>query len=189
MENKVLGFSAIAAVLGMIAAATGFAAEANRVKKPYDFEGNTCFYRSSPALALGIVSAVFAIITQIYISVILGGAGCCPRERDSTPVSKFLFKLSWVASVVAVVLLVTASGLSTRQIEGEQEESYGIKCYVVKPGVFAIGATLALLSAVFGIAAYVIITLPPPPQTDTDPAFAVPIGANVDPKQYPLQQY
>ncbi|XP_076905697.1 protein MODIFYING WALL LIGNIN-1-like [Bidens hawaiensis] len=197
MENKVLGFCAIAAVLGVISAATGFAGEATRVKASDVFiYDDSCVYPSSPALALGIVSAVFTIITRIYISVSFGGAGCCRTDPNSTPISKLLFVLSWVASVIAVILLLTAAGLNNRQ--GGEVDAYGyIACYVVKPGIFAAGAILALLSAVFGIAAY--ITLAPPSQTNAYPVVAIPMGtANVDPEknpvpfppqQYPPQQY
>ncbi|KAF5818921.1 hypothetical protein HanXRQr2_Chr02g0071681 [Helianthus annuus] len=194
MENKMLGFCAIAAVLGIISAATGFAGEATRVKASeviVDYIDDTCLYPSSPALALGIVSAVFTIITRIYISISFGGACCCRTDPNSTPISKLLFVLSWVASVVAVVLLLAAAGLNNRQ--GGEIDSYGyITCYVVKPGIFAAGAILALLSAVFGIAAYITVA-PPTTQTNTYPAVALPMGTNVDPEKnpvpFPPQQY
>ncbi|MFS8003676.1 putative modifying wall lignin-1/2 [Helianthus anomalus] len=196
MDNKVAGYCAVAAVLGILAAATGFAAEATKVKASEVYIVlDTCIYPSSPALALGIVSAVFTIITRIYISVTFGGGGCCRSDPNTTPISKLLSVLSWVASVIAVCLLLTAAGLNNRQ--GGQVNSYGyIICYVVKPGIFATGAILALLSAVFGIAAF--ITLTPQPQITTNPAVAYPMGANVDPEknpvpfppqQYPPQQY
>ncbi|GJU47802.1 hypothetical protein Tco_1217357 [Tanacetum coccineum] len=196
MDNKVLGYCAIAAVLGIIAAATGFAAEATKVKASEVYiVFDTCIYPSSPALALGIVSAVFTIITRIYISVSFGGSGCCRTDPNSTPVSKLLFVFSWVASVVAVVLLLSAAGLNNRQ--GGQVDSYGIiTCYVVKPGIFAAGAILALLSAVFGIAAF--ITLAPPQQPIPNQGFGFQMGSNVDPEknavpfppqQFPPQQY
>ncbi|MFS7913939.1 hypothetical protein Hanom_Chr02g00147601 [Helianthus anomalus] len=134
MENKMLGFCAIAVVLGIISAATGFAGEATRVKVTFftfimdtcvliyyevglfvfnntcivgiyicmqasevivDYINDACVYPSSPALALGIVSAVFTIITRIYISISFGGAGCCRTDPNSTPISKLLFVLSW----------------------------------------------------------------------------------------------
>ncbi|KAK9079698.1 hypothetical protein SSX86_001371 [Deinandra increscens subsp. villosa] len=191
MESKVLGYCGVAAILGIIAAATGFAAEATKVKASEVYIlFDTCVYPSSPALALGIVSAVFTIITRIYISVSFGGAGCCRTDASSTPVSKLLFVLSWVASVVAVVLLLSAAGLNNRQ--GGEVDSYGyITCYVVKPGIFAAGAILALLSAFFGIAAYV--TLSQQPQTTTNPSITLPVYANVDPEKNPMpfppQQY
>ncbi|KAI3707061.1 hypothetical protein L6452_25252 [Arctium lappa] len=108
-------------------------------------ETHTCVYPSSPALALGIVAAVFAIIARIYISVSFGGSGCCRNGPNSTPISKLFFVLSWVASVGAVLLLLAAAGLNNRR--SGQIDSYDyIKCYVVKPGIFAVGAVLALIN-------------------------------------------
>ncbi|KAI3687494.1 hypothetical protein L1987_81191 [Smallanthus sonchifolius] len=133
----------------------------------------TCDYARSSALALGIVSAVFTITTRIYISVSFGGDGCCRTDPNSTPVSKLLFVFSWVASVAAVVLLLAAAGLNNRQ--GEPVNSYYVTCYVVKPGIFAAGAILALLSTFSGIASY--LTTSP---TAMKPSIAVPVGANVD---------
>ncbi|KAL8216658.1 hypothetical protein R6Q57_023495 [Mikania cordata] len=135
MESKVLGYYAIAAILGIIAAATGFAGEATRVKAQ-----------------------------DVSIAV---------------------------ATVIAVVLLLSAAVLNNRQ--GGQVDSYGyITCYVAKPGIFAAGAVLALLSAIFGIAAYIIISSSSP-QTVAYPAVALPVGTNVDPEKnpvvFPHQQY
>ncbi|CAH1424795.1 unnamed protein product [Lactuca virosa] len=191
MDTKVAVYCAIAAVLGIISAATGFAGEATRVKASEVFIVlDSCVYPSSPALALGIISAVFTIITRIYISVSFGGSGCCRSDPNSTPISKLLFVLSWVASVIAVILLLTAAGLNNRQ--GGQIDSYGyITCYVVKPGIFAAGAILALLSAVFGIGAY--LTISSATQDATGPTGPLPVGAGVDlekyPQQYTPQQY
>ncbi|XP_024986354.1 uncharacterized protein LOC112521619 [Cynara cardunculus var. scolymus] len=192
MESKDVGFFAVVAVLGIISAATGFAGEATKIKASEVYIlANSCIYPSSPALALGIVAAVFTIINRIYISVTFGGCSCCRNDPNSTPISKLLAVLSWVATVIAVSLLLTAAGLNNR--EGGQIDSYGyITCYVVKPGIFAAGAVLALLSAVFAIAAYITLT-PAPQPTTTNPAVAFPVGTNVDleknPVQYPPQQY
>ncbi|CAI9288937.1 unnamed protein product [Lactuca saligna] len=168
MDCKVAVHCAIAAVLGIIAAATGFAGEVTRVKAcEVIIKDYSCVYPSSPALVLGIVSAVFTIITRIYMRVSFDGSRCCRRDPNSTSISKLLFVLSWVASVIAVIVLVTATGLNTRH-HGETN-SYGvITCYVVKPGIFATGATLALLSAVFGIAGY-LITISSAKQAATGP--------------------
>ncbi|KAL8216660.1 hypothetical protein R6Q57_023497 [Mikania cordata] len=192
MESKAVGFCAVVAVLGIISAATGFAGEFTRVKASDVYiEDDSCVYPSSPALALGIISAVFAIITQVYISVTFGCCRCCRNDPSSTPISKLLSVLSWVATVVAVVLLLAAAGLNNR--EGGQVDSYGyFTCYVVKPGIFAAGGVLALLSAVFGIGAFVTVA-PAATQPTTNPVVAFPMGANVDPEKNPLpfppQQY
>ncbi|CAI9288933.1 unnamed protein product [Lactuca saligna] len=197
MESKAVGFCAVVAVLGIIAAATGFAGEITRVKASEVYIlGNACVYPSSPALALGIVAAVFTIIARVYISVTFGGCSCFRNDPNSTPISKLLGVLSWVASVIAVILLLAAAGLNNR--EGGQVDSYGyFTCYVVKPGIFAAGAILSLVSAAFGIAAYVTL-VPAATQTTVNPAVAFPMGPNVDPEkggvpfppqQYPPQQY
>ncbi|XP_071700344.1 uncharacterized protein [Rutidosis leptorrhynchoides] len=201
MESKTVGFCAVVAVLGIISAAAGFAAEITKVKASAVFIfDDACIYPSSPAMALGIVSAVFAIMTQAYISVAFGRCRCCQNDPNSTPVSKLLAVLSWVATVIAVVLLLAAAGLNNRR--GGEVDSYGyITCYVVKPGIFAAGAILALLSAVFGIAAYISVA-PVATQPPAVLVVAVPVGGNnVDPEkgptpvpfpppqQFPPQQY
>ncbi|KAJ9555384.1 hypothetical protein OSB04_009998 [Centaurea solstitialis] len=198
MESKAVGFCAVVAVLGIISAAAGFAGEATKVKANEVLAvGGSCVYPSSPALALGIIAAVFTIINRIYISVTFGGCSCCRNDPNSTPISKLLAVLSWVATVIAVCLLLAAAGLNNK--EGGQVDSYGYyTCYVVKPGIFAAGAILALLSAVFGIAAYITLTPPTQQTTTTNPGVAIPMGTNVDleknqahypPQQYPPQQY
>lgn len=59
-------------------------------------EDDTCVYPSSPALALGFISAIFAIITRIYISVTFGGCSCCRKDDSySTMIPKILYILSW----------------------------------------------------------------------------------------------
>ncbi|PWA95501.1 hypothetical protein CTI12_AA049970 [Artemisia annua] len=192
MESKEIGFCAVVVVLGIISAAAGFAGEVTKVKASDVYIlHNECVYPSSPALALGIISAVFAIITQVYISITFGGCRCCRNDPNSTPISKLLSVLSWVATVIAVCLLFTAATLNNK--EGGQKDSYGyFTCYVVKPGIFAAGAILALLSAVFGIAAYVT-SAPPATQTSIPPtAFTFPVGTNNDPEKGPVpfpQQY
>ncbi|KAI3822170.1 hypothetical protein L1987_09754 [Smallanthus sonchifolius] len=178
MESRLVGFCVLVAGLGIISAATGFAAEATRVKASDVYiEGDSCVYPGSPALTLGIVAAVFAIVTRIYITVTFGGSSCCRSDPNSTPVSKFLYVLSWVASVIAVVLLLAAAGINNEA--GGQFDSFGyVTCYVVKPGIYALGAVLALLSAVFGIAAYV--TLISSTQETTSPPVAFPSATQVD---------
>ncbi|XP_076921189.1 uncharacterized protein LOC143582540 [Bidens hawaiensis] len=193
MESKGVGFCAVVAVLGIISAATSFAGEFTRVKaSDLSVEDDSCVYPSSPALALEIVSAVFTIITQIYISVTIGGCRyCCTNDSNLNPVSKLFSGLSRAATVIGVILLLAAAALNNN--EGGQVDSYGyFTCYVVKPGIFAAGAVLALLSAVFGIVAYVTLA-PPATQTTTSPAVALPVGANADPEKSPVpflpQQY
>ncbi|KAI3792528.1 hypothetical protein L2E82_06410 [Cichorium intybus] len=195
MERKVVGFCAVAAVLGIISAATGFAGESTRIKiSQVSIQNGLCVYPTSPALALGIIAAMFTIVTRIYMSVLFGSSRCRKINPNPNPLSNLFFVLSWVASVVAVVILLTAAVLNNKQSRVNIDPSYGFitSCYVVKPGIFAAGGVLALLSAVFGIAAYVI--LPSATKATTSPTVALPVmGVNVDlanyPVPYPPQQY
>ncbi|PWA46660.1 hypothetical protein CTI12_AA506460 [Artemisia annua] len=86
-----------------------------------------------------------------------------------------------IATVVAVVQF-------SRAVSGSKLRS----CYVLKPGIFAVGAIFALFSAIFAIAAY--ITVSGAPQTTTNPpVVGIPVGANFDPERnpvpYPPPQY
>nr|GEX19368.1 hypothetical protein CTI12_AA593210 [Tanacetum cinerariifolium] len=189
MEIKTISFFVVVAVLGIISAATGFAAEATATKSSDVYiEDDTCVYPSSPALALGFISIIFAIITRIYVSVTFGGCSCCRKDDSySTMIPKILYILSWVASVVAVVLLLAAATLNNEA--GGDADSYGyvITCYVVKPGIYAAGAVLALLSAVFGVAAY--ITLLSATQLTTDPTVATDVELEKSPMYQSPQQH
>ncbi|KAL8216659.1 hypothetical protein R6Q57_023496 [Mikania cordata] len=177
MESKVAGYCGVAAFMGIIAAVTGFAAEATRIKASEVYiMFDTCVYPNSPALMLGIISAVVTIIMRIYISASFGGAGCCRTDPNSTPISKFLFVLSWMASIIAVALLLAGAGLNSQQ--GGQVDTNGYNaCYVVKPGIFAGGAILALLTAFFGIAGYITSSQA---TTNVNPEITLASGVNVD---------
>ncbi|KAI7749059.1 hypothetical protein M8C21_030508 [Ambrosia artemisiifolia] len=185
MDNKLLGFCAIAAVLGIISAVFGFAAEATRVKaSEVEIIYNTCVYPSSPALALAIVASAFTIITQIYLTSIYLGSGCCINDPSVPKVSGVLCKFSWFASFAAVVTFLVAGAQNNRRSrEGRRVDLYHIKCFVVKPGFFSVGAAVALLSVIFGIAAF--LTIIPSPQTNTNPAVELPLGTNVGPERNP----
>ncbi|XP_076895993.1 uncharacterized protein LOC143548797 [Bidens hawaiensis] len=199
-KNILFCSSLVAAILGVIAAATGFAGEVTKVKaSEVHIVNGMRVYPKSPALALGIVSIVFLIIIRIYLSVSFGVSWrehpFGPNDVNSTPISKLLHVFSWVASLVAMALIVTAIGLHSTQ-GGEVDSNGYITCDVMKPGIFAAGAIFCLLSAVVGIGAY--ITSTPPPESTTNPAVAYPVGSSFDleknqvpfpPQQYPPQKY
>ncbi|XP_076926560.1 protein MODIFYING WALL LIGNIN-1-like [Bidens hawaiensis] len=186
MKGKVIAMCGIVVVLGIISAGAGFVAEVTRVKlSDVRIEHLSCVYPSSPALGLGIVAAVFAIITRIVLLILVGCCCCCrPRGSTSTAIPIIFDILSWIASVVAMILLFGGAALNNR--EGEQTDSQGrISCYAVKPGIFATGAVLLLLSAIFGIVAYVLLSSVK--QMAPQLEFALPVAANVDPeKNIPL---
>lgn len=84
-----------------------------------------------------------------------------------------------------MVLLLAAAALNDEAAGGV--DSYGYyTCYVVKPGIYAAGAILALLSAIFGVAAYV--TLTSVKQITTNPEVEFPEATDVDLEKSPLSR-
>ncbi|XP_071727656.1 uncharacterized protein [Rutidosis leptorrhynchoides] len=177
MKGKVVGVCGIIAVLGIVSTVMGFVAEADRVKisKVYIVEFS-CVYPHSSSFELGIVAAIFTLINRIFIFVLVGS--CCRScVLTSTPFSSLFNILSWITSFVAVFLLLEAAMLTNR--EGGEIDSNGITtCYVVKPGIFGAGAVLSFLSAIFGIVAYISVSLTM--QTTLNPELALPVASTVD---------
>ncbi|MFS7924074.1 hypothetical protein Hanom_Chr03g00268361 [Helianthus anomalus] len=105
MKGKVVAMSAIVAVLGIISAVAGFVAEATKVKlSEVRIEQFSCVYPSSPALGLGILAAIFALITRIVLLVLVGCCCCCrPRGSTSTPVSTVFNILSWYVNKQLII--------------------------------------------------------------------------------------
>ncbi|MBA0827298.1 hypothetical protein Gotur_026049 [Gossypium turneri] len=55
--------------------------------------------------------------------------------------------------MTAIGLLLTGAALNDRRGEQVYKDG-GIYCYVIKPGVFAVGAVLSALSSIFGVFYY-----------------------------------
>ncbi|XP_010694617.2 protein MODIFYING WALL LIGNIN-2 [Beta vulgaris subsp. vulgaris] len=146
----------IVGLLGIAAAALGFAAEGTRIKvsdiRTTEF---SCIYPSTSANILGYIAALLTLIAQVTISAV-ARCGCCQRNTSNTksPAAIFFFVVSWVASVIGIILLIAAANLSTRQ---EYLDATGL-CYTVKPGVFAAGGGLALVACIFGLWSYSSVT-------------------------------
>ncbi|PON97019.1 hypothetical protein TorRG33x02_070690 [Trema orientale] len=136
MERKVLVVCCGVGLLGLLSAATGFGAEATRIKgSQVQFISTTqCAYPRSPAMALGLTAAAALMVAQIIVNASTG----------------FTF-------VIAFLLLLTGAALNDQH--GLESMYFGnYYCYVVKPGVFAGGAILSLVSVTLGILYYVTFT-------------------------------
>ncbi|KAG0457566.1 hypothetical protein HPP92_022723 [Vanilla planifolia] len=120
-----------------------------------------CIYPKSPALYLGLLSAVSIAIAQGVINFV-AGCICCKRKAghpDSQwTVALISFTLSWVAFIIAFLLLLTGAALNDQS--GMEKMYLGDYCYVVKPGVFSGGAVLSLASVFLGIYYYVALQAP-----------------------------
>ncbi|GLT28364.1 hypothetical protein SLA2020_073370 [Shorea laevis] len=163
MERKVVVICGVVGLLGLLSAATGFAAEATRIKaSAVTFTSSTqCSYPSSPAFGLGLTAAVALLIAQIIIN---GSTGCICCKRSPEPWNSnwtralICFVTSWFTFVIAFLLLLTGAALNDEH--GEETVYFGnYYCYVVKPGVFSCGALLSLASVTLGILYYLTLNL------------------------------
>ncbi|CAN1762464.1 Protein MODIFYING WALL LIGNIN-2 [Linum perenne] len=161
MERKAILLSSLVSLLGLLSATSGFAAEATRIKaSQVQFTTTTqCAYPRSPALPLGLTSAVSLMLAQLIINVATGCI-CCRRtpnpSNSNWTIASICFVVSWFTFVVAFLLLLTGAALNDQH--GEESMYFGnYYCYVVKPGVFAGGAVLALVSVTLGIIYYLTL--------------------------------
>lgn len=162
MERKAIVVCSVVGFLGLLCAATGFAAEATRIKgSQVQFPSpDVCVYPRSPALVLGLTAAVALMNAQIIINVATGCI-CCrrgPHQANANwKLALVCFIVSWFTFVVAFLLLLTGAALNDQHGEENMYFSY-YYCYVVKPGVFAGAAVLSLASVALGLIYYVTLT-------------------------------
>ncbi|OAY80737.1 hypothetical protein ACMD2_09657 [Ananas comosus] len=110
-----------------------------------------CIYPRSPALVLGLASAVALMMAQAIINTV-AGCICCKKHPHPSGTN-------WtvgVTFIIAFLLLLTGAALNDQR--GEESMYFGSFCYVVKPGVFSGGAVLALASVALGIVYYVALS-------------------------------
>ncbi|XP_050206062.1 uncharacterized protein LOC126655798 [Mercurialis annua] len=163
MERKALILCCVVGLLGLLSASTGFGAEGTRIKgSEVQFTSATqCTYPRSPALALGLTSATSLMLAQVIINVATGCI-CCKRSPHTSnsnwTIALLCFVVSWFTFVIAFLLLLTGAALNDQH--GEESMYFGnYYCYVVKPGVFAGGALLALASVTLGILYYLTLNI------------------------------
>ncbi|KAK6232499.1 DESIGUAL/Modifying wall lignin-1/2 - like 6 [Theobroma cacao] len=182
---NVVGFLGIlSAVTGFAAEATRIQASQVKFISP-----TQCQYPRSPALGLGLTAAVALLIAQIIINSATGCicckrtrqtwnsnwtkalvfyvVSCCLGEGSYVENERLLscqsawrknFELEGFTFVIAFLLLLTGSALNDQH--GEESVYFGnYYCYVVKPGVFAGGAVLALASVTLGIFYYLTVNM------------------------------
>ncbi|KAF3324842.1 hypothetical protein FCM35_KLT10999 [Carex littledalei] len=161
MERRGVAVCAVVGFLGLLSAALAFAAEATRVKASdvQAPEPGQCVYPKSPALYLGLTSAVALMMAQAIINTV-AGCICCkkhphPSDKNWT-VALVSFIVSWVTFIISFLLLLTGAALNDQR--GQESMYFGGYCYVVKPGVFSGGAVLSLASVALGIVYYVALS-------------------------------
>ncbi|KAJ8470531.1 hypothetical protein OPV22_024874 [Ensete ventricosum] len=161
MDRKVMVVSVAVGFLGLLSAALAFAAEATRTKVSdvQTRRGGECVYPKSPALALGLISALALMMAQAIVNIV-AGCICCkkhPHPSDTNwTIGLIAFIASWVSFIIAFLLLLTGAALNDQR--GQERMSFRDYCYVVKPGVFSGGAVLSLASVALAIVYYVALS-------------------------------
>ncbi|TYG59165.1 hypothetical protein ES288_D08G280300v1 [Gossypium darwinii] len=136
----------VVALLGMISAGAGFAAEVTRVKAS---QVKLDSFRQSY-----IISAATVLMAQIIINVATGCFCCIRRTAEPHFTRAFCFYIiSWITFIIGMGLLLAGAALNDRHDEVIVKNG-GYYCYVIKPGVFATGAVLAAVSSIFGVFYY-----------------------------------
>ncbi|KAF3950213.1 hypothetical protein CMV_024002 [Castanea mollissima] len=101
---------------------------------------------------LGLLSVILGFVaeaTKIKISQVTSiGFSCVRPHSPATALAQLCFVFSWITVVIAAVVLLLASSYNSYNSNS--------RCYVTKPGVFAGGAILCLVSVVLGLASYIL---------------------------------
>ncbi|KAH9298510.1 hypothetical protein KI387_030192, partial [Taxus chinensis] len=159
MSKSGMAICATVGLLGLIAAILGFVAEAKHVRGG-DVKmtpSGRCIYPRSPALALGVTAALALILAQVIINSAVGCI-CCARGGLYPPspnrtIAIICLIVSWITCVIALILLMAGAALNDKH--NADIRTFGDYCYVVKSGVFAGGAVLALATVTLAIIYYV----------------------------------
>ncbi|KAK7821653.1 hypothetical protein CFP56_037517 [Quercus suber] len=132
-----------------------------------------CVYPRSPAMALGLTSALSLMIAQIIINVSTGCI-CCKRNPHPSNSNWTVALICFVVSCIntdmrhrcnmymdTVYICHSVSFVAYRAAlndqHGDESAYFNYYCYVVKPGVFAGGAMLSLASVALGIIYYLTL--------------------------------
>uniref|UniRef100_A0A0E0L2Y7 Uncharacterized protein n=1 Tax=Oryza punctata TaxID=4537 RepID=A0A0E0L2Y7_ORYPU len=166
MDKKVVMVSAAVGSLGLLSAILGFSAEGTKITMTdVLLLGDECLYPQNPATALGVSAAVFLLLAQITVSAVGGCCGCCKSRSISSETKRIVVVvcavMSWIAAGIAWVLFVMGAAGN-----GDGKRATWPDCYVLKDGIFAGAAVLALAATAFGITSYVMVSR----QADEAPA-------------------
>ncbi|KAL8095584.1 protein VASCULATURE COMPLEXITY AND CONNECTIVITY-like [Apium graveolens] len=158
MEKKVKLVCIIVGILGVLATATGFAAEAKRVKQHQIryLTPNGCIYPRTPAVALGLTAVVALTIAQTILNIATDCL-CCRRRTFpldfKQTVAQVCYTMSWFTFIVAFLMLLLGSAVNDKKAEetGYFNDFY---CTAARSGIFTMGAILSLATVILGILAY-----------------------------------
>ncbi|CAO2046516.1 unnamed protein product [Urochloa humidicola] len=171
MQKRALAVCVAAALLGLVAAALGFAAEYFKHKA---FVGRTdalrCEYRRTPALGCGVLAAALSLAALALTTAASGcflrcGAAAPAAEKGRTSARNVLATLAWLLVLAAVVMFLygasrnaggtgsSFTATSSRDSDGDLE----FVCSELRDGLFVAASINAAVGIACAIAAYVDI--------------------------------
>ncbi|EMS62838.1 hypothetical protein TRIUR3_00818 [Triticum urartu] len=147
-----------------------------------DSSPGECIYPRSPALGLGLMSAVALMVAQAIINTVAGCICCLPTVFFIPAYFEDFNGTLRVTFIIAFLLLLTGAALNDQR--GQENMYFGSFCYVVKPGVFSGGAVLSLASVALAIVYYVALTSSKgPPSWGPQQNQGISMGQPVIPQQ------
>uniref|UniRef100_A0A0E0DRT7 Uncharacterized protein n=1 Tax=Oryza meridionalis TaxID=40149 RepID=A0A0E0DRT7_9ORYZ len=152
MDKTTTIATAVVGSLGLLSAILGFSAEVTKITATDILVGarGECLYPQNPAAELGVCAAVFLLLVQITVSAVGGCCGCCISHSIPSETKRIIgvvcAVISWIAAGIAWFLFGVGAVVN---IEGKRATMPD--CYVVKRGIFAGAAVLALAATAFGI--------------------------------------
>lgn len=146
--------------LGLLAFVLGIVAEVKRVRVGdiAILDDGTCLYPTSPAEALGIVSALALLVAVVIVNAAAGCVCCCGgtyRSSCKKAIAIICLVVSWLTFLSAFSTLMVGAIVSGQHKTSIDSQGY-YTCAYIKSGYFAGGAVLGLISVPLGIIYYIL---------------------------------
>ncbi|CAL5020994.1 unnamed protein product [Urochloa decumbens] len=173
MQKRALAVSVAAALLGLAAAALGFAAEHFKHKALVGRSGALrCEYRRTPALGCGILAAALSLSAAVLVTAASGcfsrcGAAAAESGRRRATGRNVLATLAWLLVLASTAMFLYGASRNTggtgntfttvRRRRPGGGSDIDIVCSELRDGVFVSAAIDAAIGIACAIAAYVDI--------------------------------
>ncbi|CAD6204716.1 unnamed protein product [Miscanthus lutarioriparius] len=159
----------------LILGVAGVAATAQAyVRGPGDDSDGKCQYRTTPALACGIVAALLAITAQIVVTATSLCCGCCRTWEVPTETRRIvgivLSAVSWIIVLLVVALFITGAALNADQ--ERQHDADGDCSRAPGSSLFAAATVLTVAATGMQIASYILLQVTTTPTSSTKPLMA-----------------
>ncbi|CAN6324346.1 unnamed protein product [Urochloa humidicola] len=167
MRTHVVVVCSVVGFLGLVIVILGVASEAATAQALVQGEiyidgalNIKCVYRTTPALACGIVAALLALTAQVAVAAASLCCGCCSRtwelpKETRRVVGIALAAISWIIVIIVVALFIVGAAMNTKQ---NRDLTSNVEC-PVNPGsaLFASATVFSLVATSLQIGSYVLL--------------------------------